>query len=213
MNNKRPSVAGVILAAGASTRFGRPKQLLRFRRRALIRHAAEVVIESGCEPVVIVLGAHAERCERELFDLPVHVVQNSRWADGLGSSIASGLRALDSLDASPNAVLLALCDQPAITAPMLRRLIARYHAGGARIVAAGYAGTLGAPAIFAQSLFGELRALPSEQGARKLFERFAPEVASVPLAAAALDLDTPTQWRGFMAGKLFRRKQISTSES
>ena len=213
MNNKRSSVAAVIPAAGASTRLGRPKQLLRFRRRALIRHAAEVVIESACEPVVIVLGAYAERCERELFDLPVHVVQNSRWPTGLGTSIATGLRALDSLEARPDAVLLSLCDQPAVTPPMLRRLIARHRAGGARIVAAGYAGTLGAPAIFDRSLFGELRALSGPEGARKLFERFASEVASVPLAAAALDLDTPTHWRRFLARKLFRPKRTSVAKA
>jgi len=185
------AVAAIVLAAGGSTRLGQPKQLVRFGGRALVRHAAEVALDSGCAPVVLVLGAEAEACATELRGLPVRLAFNADWRSGMAGSLRTGLDALAESDAALAAALLCLCDQPHVSSETLRAIVAAHRADGARIVASEYAGTLGAPALFHASLFEELRALRGDEGARRLFARFPSEVVSIPHAAAALDLDTP----------------------
>src|SRR5580692_2476743 len=108
-------VALILLAAGPSTRLGQPKQLLPFRGRSLLRHAAETALASSCRPVVVVLGASAERMKSELTDLPVMIAVNSGWESGMGSSIRAGLEALTNgknADAGVGAVVIMVCDQP-----------------------------------------------------------------------------------------------------
>lgn len=193
-NDRMNAVAAIVLAAGGSTRLGRPKQLVQFRGRALIRCAAEAALDSGCSPVVVVLGANASDCAVELHGLPVRLAFNSTWRSGMASSIHTGLNAALSVNAMLDAALLCLCDQPYVRAATLRSIIAARQMHGARIVASEYAGSRGAPALFESSLFAELRALDGEEGARKLLARFAGEVFAVPNATAALDLDTPEDY-------------------
>src|SRR5438045_3195305 len=89
-----PGIAAVILAAGASSRLGKPKQLLGFRGHSLLRRAAEAALSAGCQPVVVVLGACLEPSVRELAGLPVQVVENREWQEGIGSSVRTGVEAL-----------------------------------------------------------------------------------------------------------------------
>jgi CTP:molybdopterin cytidylyltransferase MocA len=128
------AVAAIVLAAGASTRLGegRSKQLLRFQGRTLLRHAAEQALASSCRPVIVVLGAEVERCQRELAGLDVHVTINAAWADGMGSSIRAGMTALNAAAPDARAVVITLCDQPLVTGAFIDRLVERYltEAGG-----------------------------------------------------------------------------------
>src|SRR5256885_1592662 len=105
----------ILLAAGGSTRMGRPKQLLPYRGQSLLRHAATVVAESRCRPAVVVLGAEYQNSLKELSGLPVHATENTLWSHGIGTSIRMGMDALLREDAGLGAVILALCDQPFIT--------------------------------------------------------------------------------------------------
>jgi molybdenum cofactor cytidylyltransferase len=184
----------MILAAGASTRMGTPKQLLAYRGCSLIRHMAEVAIASVCQPIAVVLGAHAEQIKPEISQLPVQIVENQQWTEGMSSSIWVGLEALLAVNQDLEAVAIALCDQPFVSSQTLDRIVEAYRFTGNPIIASEYAGTLGVPVLFSRSLFSELMALKSNEGAKKLIKKHIHEVFSVPFPEGSIDIDTPTDY-------------------
>jgi molybdenum cofactor cytidylyltransferase len=187
----------VILAAGASTRMGRPKQLLPVGGKSLLRHIADIVLASPAWPVVIVLGAQAEVIRPEVARLPVLVIDNPDWAEGLASSIRTGIRVIDSFSLSLEAALLVLCDQPGLSTETITGLAREHHCTGKSIVAARYGGRPGPPALFARRHFHELLELHGAGGARPLFARHADTLATVDFPELAADLDTPADYQEF----------------
>lgn len=184
-------VAGVVLAAGASRRLGRPKQLVRVAGEALVRRAARAAAEAGLAPVLVVTGAYAAQVEAAVAGLGVACVRNDAFEEGLASSIRAGVGAAERASPHCDGALLALVDQPALDAALLAALLARFEeAGGARTVACAYAGGLGAPALFPRALFAELAALHGDAGAKAILEARAEEVIGVPFPAGADDVDT-----------------------
>ena len=190
------SVALVLLAAGASTRMGRPKQLLPYHGRTLLRHAAETAVASGCVPIVLVTGALHDELVDEVGDLPIQAVHNPAWQTGMASSIRTGLAAVAA--ARPAAVLIMLSDQPLVTPELLRKLVALQQQTQAPIVAAAYGDTLGVPAVFGQTLLPELLKLQGQSGANKLINSLGPAVGRVPFPAGLLDVDTPEQYAALL---------------
>lgn len=181
------NVAGIVLAAGGSSRLGRPKQLLLHRGRPLVRLAAEEAIASTCDRVIVVLGAAEAAIRPALAGLDVTIVTNPLWAEGMGSSIRSGVALAASQGCS--AALLMLCDQPALDAAHLDALLdAHRHSGG--VVASRYDDVLGVPAVFDQSTFADLLALQGAEGAKKVLRR-AREVTAIDWPQGAEDIDTP----------------------
>ena len=186
-------VGAVVLAAGASTRLGYPKQLVAHEGAPLVRRAALAAHEAGARPVVVVLGANAATIAPALDALPdVQPIVHDGWADGLASSLGAGLRALDgaSGDEPCDGVLVTLADQPLVDADALRRLLDAF-ARGARVVAARYDDVLGAPAVFGREHLAALCALEGDHGAGRWLRTHRALVTAVPLDAAALDVDTP----------------------
>src|SRR5690349_780585 len=102
----------IILAAGASTRLGTPKQILKFKGETLLRRIAREATSSVCRPVVVVLGCEFERLKCELTNLDVHIIENSEWEEGMASSIRAGIKKLLEINGSAEAVVLTVCDQP-----------------------------------------------------------------------------------------------------
>jgi molybdenum cofactor cytidylyltransferase len=188
------TVGLIILAAGASTRMGTPKQLLAYRGCTLIRHMAEVAIASYCQPIAVVLGANAERIKPEISQLPIQIVENQQWEEGMSTSIRVGLEALLAMNPNLNAVAIALCDQPFVSSPTLERIVEAYHLTGKPIIASEYSGTLGVPALFNRTLFSELMTLKSTEGAKKLIKKHIHQVFSVPFPEGAIDIDTPKEY-------------------
>jgi molybdenum cofactor cytidylyltransferase len=214
--------AAIVLAAGASTRLGsgRSKQLLRYQGRTLLRHSVEQALASCCRPVIVVLGAEVESCQRELAGLDIVVTLNPSWAEGMGSSIRAGMTALTAAAPDARAVVITLCDQPLVTAAFLDRLVRRHAAGedggdrGDRegpTVAAEYDGQPGVPALFPRSRFAELSSLAGAAGARQLLRATAAQpgvsgtsgaasesapsrVVTLPCPEAAVDVDTITDY-------------------
>ncbi len=184
----------VVLAAGGSLRLGTPKQLLQFRGVSLLRNAAETAIASGCGPVVVVLGARADRLRLELDGLGVAIVENRDWRDGMGSSIRVGVEHLSDLETDVESILLTLCDQPLVTPDVLRSLVFRRHETRAPIVACAYGDTLGVPALFDAALADELACIPAERGARDLIASYGSRVASVHVPRAQVDVDTSADY-------------------
>lgn len=197
--SKKPSIAALILAAGASTRLGRPKQLIERNGRTLLRNAAEAAQGGGCAPVVVVLGARVARMRRELTGLDVRVLAHRGWREGLGTSIAHGATELLRGD-PPDAVMLLLCDQPRLSAGIVRRLCAEWRRAfrirGVPMAACEYAGTLGPPAIFSREELPRLSGLRGDRGAKTLLLEAADRVVRVMWEDGAIDVDHPGDCTG-----------------
>jgi CTP:molybdopterin cytidylyltransferase MocA len=180
--------AGLIIAAGASTRMGTPKQLLRLNGETLLDRAVRIAGQADLSPLIVVLGA-AESEIRAACDLSgTTIVSNLDWREGMGSSIAVGVHALD--DAA--GVIVMTCDMPAVAVDHLRELF-----GSGNVTASAYAERKGVPAFFPRSVFPALMMLRGDTGARELLR----SADAVKLPNGELDIDTPEDWSA--AQKLF----------
>jgi molybdenum cofactor cytidylyltransferase len=175
----------VILAAGASTRLGRPKQLLEFQGETLLHRTARIALRS-CEPVLVVLGFDAERMQGAVRDLPVRCIRNLDWEEGMGSSLRVAATALPP---EARAALFLVCDQPALEETLLERFLELHRAHPIRRIASIYAGTRGIPALLPCQDFDALLALRGDRGARGLLQ--AEAVLEVAFPGGELDLDEP----------------------
>lgn len=195
--DKPPKIGAILLAAGGSSRLGRPKQLLEFQGKTLLRHAAETLVKSNCDPIVVVLGAETVGSRAELSGLDVSICINDNWQTGMSSSIRSGISDLLKLEPDLDAVMITLCDQPKVTADKINLFVNAFLDGRGPIVAAQYGETLGVPALFSRDLFAELLELDGDKGARDLIRK-GTYVASIDLDEAAFDIDTITDAEGLI---------------
>jgi molybdenum cofactor cytidylyltransferase len=178
----------IVLAAGAATRFGSPKQLVRINGRPLLHAVIGRGVAVGGHAVIVVLGAYAAELAPLLRHTPATVVINRQWQEGMASSLRTGIAALPG---TAEAALVLLADQASVTADDLKRLVGSWRRQPTQIVAAQYGTTVGAPAIFPRWCFNELGGLRGDQGARVLLRRHADRLVRVPMASAAIDIDTP----------------------
>jgi molybdenum cofactor cytidylyltransferase len=192
-------LAIVLLAAGGSARLGRPKQLLMYEGRSLLRRAAEAAVDAGCGRVVVVLGAQAEEMSGELANLGVEIVWNDGWERGIGTSIRAGVERALSRAGAPLAVMIMLCDQPLVTAGVLRRVVDAHVDSRAMVTAAEFDGTLGPPVIVDATMFPELLALPDDRGAKALWIARPEIVRRVACPEAGVDVDTPEDFERLSA--------------
>ena len=182
-------VAGVVLAAGASTRMGRNKLFLVLEGETILRRAVSRAIAAGLDPVVVILGHEAEHAERELAGLRCRPVVNADYALGQGTSLCTGIAALP--EAAAAAVVL-LADMPFVTIAMIERTVDCWRQSGAPLVTSEYEGIQAPPTLYARSLFAELGTVSGEGCAKHLVRRHRAEAAVLPWPADALaDLDAP----------------------
>jgi molybdenum cofactor cytidylyltransferase len=186
-----PNTGAIILAAGGSERFGRPKQLLAFRGESLVRRAVRAATDVCGASVIVVAGDTRALVEAELRESGVSVFENSEWRGGLGTSIRGGLQHLLTSAPKLDAVVLMACDQPFVDARTIATLVAEQERSGKAIVASSYADTLGIPALFNRSCFEALLALPDDSGAKAIIESRRNDVASIEFEMGAIDIDTP----------------------
>lgn len=186
-----PGVGAIVLAAGGSSRLGRPKQLVEHQGQPLVARAAMAALRAGAHPVVVVLGAAAGEVGAAVARLPVMTVVNPDWARGMGTSISTGLDALVARTPAVQGVLITLADQPLVDAAALRRLLAAWERTDDAIAAAEYASRPGVPALFGRAHFDALRALPPDGGAAALLRAARANVTRVAVEEAAMDVDTP----------------------
>jgi molybdenum cofactor cytidylyltransferase len=160
-------IAGVVLAAGSSTRMGQNKLLLELGGESLVRRAVRAAIEAGLVPVIVVLGHEAARVQDQLSGLSFVPIWNPRHAEGVGTSLKAGVTAA----ADAQALVIMLADMPFVTPDMVATVITRYRASRARLVVSRY-GTVDAPPIcYDRSLFGELLSEPGERCAKRVVRR------------------------------------------
>jgi xanthine/CO dehydrogenase XdhC/CoxF family maturation factor/CTP:molybdopterin cytidylyltransferase MocA len=182
--------AVIILAAGGSRRLGRPKQLVEIAGQSLVRRAAESALAAGTGSVHVVVGAEVTRVRTALEDLPVDLIVNEAWKEGVASSIRAAIDAIERRERPVETILLMLCDQPGVTADVLRRLLDAYRATRAPVVASRYPEGPGVPALFHAELFPALKTLDGDVGARELIRHLDRDVVTIPFALAG-DIDTP----------------------
>ena len=187
MNDDALEVHTLILAAGESSRFGSPKQLLNVNNETLLHRACREA-QSVCPRVTVVLGAHADCMIDAIADLPLMRITNPDWRSGMASSICAGVL---SLPATADGVMIVLCDQPAVTGQHLQTLIDAWHGQPEHIITSRYSGINGVPAIFPRDQFAGLLSLAGDQGARGLIESRVGIVTPIDLPVAAHDIDTP----------------------
>src|SRR6516162_2567341 len=197
-----PSVAGVLLAAGQGSRFGRPKALVELDGQTLAERGIGMLRAGGADPVLIVIGAaHVDLAP----EYQVRTVGNAEWPTGMGSSLRAALRALAEPDVGPDvgAAVVALADQPLVGAAAVSRLIAAYRAG-ASVAVAGYDGRPRNPVLLAREHWPEVIAMAAgDQGARA-FLRARPDLVTLVECGDTGrpdDIDTPADLDGITARK------------
>ena len=196
-------VAGIILAAGASSRMGRPKALLPIDSDTFVTRVARALAGAGASPLVVVAGDEVEavRVAIDAAALPVAVVQNPHRERGQLSSILVGLDEVDNPDV--HAVLIGLVDCPLVSVETIERIIAAFRATDAPIVRPAMGGRHGHPALFSRDVFDELRRTDPDVGAKAVVRAHASAAVDVEVsdAGAFLDIDTPDDYLRYLGQK------------
>ena len=192
-------IGAVILAAGDSSRFGRPKQLVQFRGKSLVRRVVDAAKDANCSAIVVVLGSKREQIERELKETDAIVAENKGWRRGIGSSIRVGVESAVNQAPDIEAIVLLTCDQPFLKTDTIERLIATREKTGKAIVASSYSETLGVPALFDRSCFQELLALDDETGAKAIILSNRERVAELLFPEGKIDIDTAADYKKLTA--------------
>ncbi|AXQ31171.1 nucleotidyltransferase family protein [Solimonas sp. K1W22B-7] len=180
-------VHALLLAAGNASRFGSAKQLALIGGVPLVRHAALAALATGC-PLTVVTGAYADEVLAALAGLPLTILRNDDWQQGMGSSLGCGFR--HALAGDSAGTLVCLGDQPRVGEAQLRRVIEAWKETPQCIVTADLGDAMGPPCLFPRAWYAELSNWSGPQGARKLLERHAQEVIRVTMPEAAVDVDT-----------------------
>jgi len=184
--------SAVILAAGGSSRFGKPKQLLAWRGMPLVRHIALTALASKLDEVVVVTGCEAEAVSNAIADLNLTIVQNMNWVDGQGTSVRLGTSVLP---AKTGAALFLLSDQPLVTSSVIQSLFEYHSRTLAPVISPLVDDKRTNPVLFDKVVFQDLKLLSGEEGGRALFSRY--PLIWMPWYDKRLlfDIDTPADYQ------------------
>ena len=178
----------IILAAGSSSRLGQPKQNLLYKGKTLLKNAIDTASSSLCKPVIVVLGANADVIKPTIENLPVSILQNEEWREGMASSIRLGITELKKIEPKATSVVLMLCDQPFVNAESINKLVQSQSKKG--IVACAYNDTIGVPVLFDKFYFDELLKLKGQEGAKALLTKYPDDIAKIDFPLGSVDIDT-----------------------
>ncbi len=182
-------VAGVLLAAGTSSRMGTNKLFVELGGTTVLRRAALTAGAAGLDPILVVLGHESKRAQTELAGLSCSWIFNPDYARGMNTSLRAGISALP--ESTPAAVVL-LADMPFVTAEMIRQLVEQWRPGNVPLVVSVYEDVVAPPILYARGLFPELRALDGDGCGKAVVKRHRGEALEVSWPASALtDLDVP----------------------
>ncbi len=185
-------VAGVVLAAGTSSRMGANKLLFDLEGEPLVRRAVRRAVAAGLDPVVVVLGHEAARVREAVQGLRCEPVVNADYAEGINVSVRAGL---DALADDVAAAMIVLADMPFVTERMMAALIERYRTGTAPLVISAYGDVNAPPMLYDRSLFEELRTMREKRCGREVVRRHRDEAVTVAWSSDTLaDLDVPEDY-------------------
>ena len=191
-------IAGLILAAGESSRMGADKATLTYRGRTFLEAIVQTLEAGDVERIAVVLGHHAEEIQQQIKIGAAQVVINADYRSGQTSSLQAGLRAL--LADDPEAILLCLVDHPAISAATVSKLVATFRQGGAPVVIPTYQGRRGHPVLIGRQVFRELLELAGDTGADSAIRKYRPATQFVEVEddGVVRDVDDPESHRGLI---------------
>ena|SRR5687768_9354611 len=184
----------LILAAGSSSRLGKPKQLLVYNNKPLLQHAIDIALELDKGPLLTVLGANANAIQEQVSLPRRQIIINENWKEGMGSTIAFGVQRLCDQYPQLTAIVIIVCDQPLITSSLLEKLIQTHGEREKRIVSCAYGGTLGTPVLFDRHYFKDLMRLNGHEGAKKIILQHQADVASIDFPDGNMDVDTAADY-------------------
>jgi molybdenum cofactor cytidylyltransferase len=194
-------IAGIVLAAGGSIRYGQSKQLLEWRGEPFVRAVAKTALEAGLSPVIVVTGAHADKVEAAVKGLPVQTVHNQDWQSGQAASIKAGVQTLTpdpsplKGEGNPGGAIFLLADQPQVTPTILHALVEEHASSLAPVIAPMVLDRRANPVLLDRATFPDLMALEGDVGGRGVFSKY--RVTFLPWhdEALLLDVDTPEQYQ------------------
>jgi molybdenum cofactor cytidylyltransferase len=190
----------IILAAGESSRMGMPKQLLMVEGKTLIRRIAEVAMDTPSHPIVVVLGANRTVIRKELDKMPITVIDNPQWENGMSSSIKMGLVGAYMTQKEIDAAIFLTVDMPFVTAELINEMIKKATENpDSEIVACKYDKQIGIPVLFKRSLFNDLLELKGDEGAKKLVLKNKALTAFIDFPEGKFDLDTIEEYWNFVS--------------
>jgi molybdenum cofactor cytidylyltransferase len=187
----------VLLAAGKSFRLGQAKQLLNFEGRSLVKRAASIALEIN-DKLIVVTGAQEEKVKEELTGLSTFICINKNYEEGIASSIHAGLNAMQEKFPQIEGVIFIVCDQPFISASLLKQLIRASESKNKGIAASAYGETLGTPVLFQKEYFSNLLQLKGDQGAKKIIQNNMDDVAAVDFPEGIMDIDTMEDYKALI---------------
>lgn len=191
-----PKIPVLILAAGVSERMGEPKLLLEFQGNTLIGRAVDLGKNINPGRAAIVLGAYFDEYASAIGGKEINIIRNTSWRDGMGTSIACGLKEIIKQWPDSVGILIMLADQPLMTTEHLNDLILNFSSSGGIITATEYPGSKrGVPAIFPARCFEELRGLTKDKGARDMLNSKEVEVKTVSNPDIVFDIDTQEDFK------------------
>ncbi len=198
MSDRTGPVAGILLAAGTSSRMGRNKMLFELNGESVLRGAARRALAAGLSPLLVVLGHEAEKSRPELNGLPCQIVINPNYEQGINSSLKAGISAVP---AEAQAAVVMLADMPFVTPEMLTGLIERYRSSEAPLVISDYEGVNAPPMLYDRGLFEELLAMTGEGCGRQVVKRHRDEAEVLAWSPSALaDIDVPEDFERLQSG-------------
>jgi len=202
-DHDQPSVSyGIILlAAGASSRLGKPKQLLLYQGKTLLQHGMQEANGTGAKTIVIVLGANADFLIKETASQSIEVILNTEWNEGMASSIRCGINKLLEIAPGIDAAIIMVCDQPYVTTKLLEDLVKKYQETGKPIIASIYEDNQGTPALFDKTIFASLLELKGDVGAKRIMKANPDLVALVNFPLGNIDIDTEEDYNSLTPPK------------
>ena len=194
MTTTEVGIAVLVLAAGASSRMGTPKQLLPWKHTTLLGQAIETAKKSLAHDIFVVLGSNYEKIYRTISETETTVVENRDWERGMGTSVALGVQFLDGTDKAYQGVLILLCDQPLISISYLNEMIRTLEQNRESIIATKYDQKAGVPAIFDRKYFEELKSLSKDKGAKEIIDQNIKDTLLLDPEGTEIDLDTKKEY-------------------
>jgi molybdenum cofactor cytidylyltransferase len=193
------NVGAVILAAGESRRMGFPKQTLPVFGTTMIKHLVHQVFDTACYPITVVLGAHKDKIVPQLKDMPINIIDNPAWKDGMSSSIKMGLVGSYLMTKAIDGLLIMASDMPHITSQTIKEMIklAIEHPEKS-IVAARYKGINGIPVLFRRSRFEDILNLQKGDQAKSILKNYPDQILSYDFELGQIDLDTKEDYFKFI---------------